>query len=280
MTNATAREALNVYGEAYIAGFLFSNQIIRSKATTEDLNAMVLDGLNGTLQFNNHTKRWTENGTEETRKQYIRLDSSNDARVEARNITDGDVAYLSSQGVFANRAGIDTLPASTGISMKAAIAGLGFGKMDKDRWSNYGIVGVFGTASNNSSNPAPAYGGWFDSLKANGLILSTTVVQGNTTTTRLNKNNSLVVSLSQNQQHVYLPSNAYRGTVVWLKQWSTGYIRIYAPLGQKLFDDNSENDYIDVGEGWTAMCIFIDDITFSSDPDNSFGVWLLSKFKF
>lgn len=278
LSNATIRKALNVYGEAFIAGFLFSNQVIKSKATTGDLNAMVLDGLNGSLQFNNHTKRWTESGGEEIKKQYIRMDSSNDAKVEARNVTDNEVAYLSSQGVFANRAGIDTLPASTGISMKAAVAALGNGKMDKNMWgSNYGIVGVFGTASNSSNNPAPAYGGYFNVLRANGLVLSTKTVQGNTTTTRLTKTDSLFISLSANQQHVYLPTNAYRGTVVWLKQWATGYIRVYAPYGQKLYDDDSENEYIDIGEGWTAMCMFLDDITIN---DSRYDVWLLNKFKF
>jgi len=280
MTNATVREALNVYGEAFIAGFLFSNQVIKSKATTGDLNAMVLDGLNGSLQFNNHTRRWTENGGEETKKQYIRLDSSNDARVEARNVTDGDVAYLSSQGVFANRAGIDTLPASSGISMKAAIAGLGYGRMDNDIWGgNYGIVGVFGTASNSSSNPAPAYGGLFNQLKANGLILNMIDLSGaEGTTTRLNRGITYVLGNSTGVQHVYLPTDAYKGTVIWFKQWWTGYMRIYAPLGQRLFDDSSQNDYIDVGEGWTAMCTYIGEWGVQNEPLR--GTWMLSKFKF
>ncbi|MEN9919690.1 MAG: hypothetical protein RL662_2126 [Bacteroidota bacterium] len=280
MKNATIREALNVYGEAFIAGFLFSNQVIKSKATTGNLNAMVLDGLNGSLQFNNHTRRWTENGGEETKEQYIRLDSSNDTRVEARNITDGDVAYLSSQGVFANRAGIDTLPASSGMSMKAAIAGLGFGKMDKDRWgSNYGIVGVFGTASNKSANPAPAYGGWFDQLKVNGMILNMIDLTGDVeNTTRLTRGVSYVLGNSTKAQHVYLPTNAYKGTVIWFKQWWTGYMRIYAPLGQRLFDDSSQNDYLDVGEGWTAMCTYIGE--WGAVNEEKKGTWMFSRFKF
>ncbi|WP_145996403.1 hypothetical protein [Dysgonomonas massiliensis] len=281
LSNATIRKALNVYGEAFIAGFLFSNQVIKSKATTGDLNAMVLDGLNGSLQFNNQTKRWTEDGDEETKDQYIRLDSGNDAKVEAYNITDGDYASLSSQGVFANRAGIDTLSASTGISMKAAVAALGYGKMDKNMWSsNYGIVGVFGTASNSSNNPAPAYGGYFDQLRINGQSLSMISLSGNGgETTRLTRNTSFVLGNSKGVQHVYLPTNAYRGTVIWFKQWWTGYMRIYAPLGQRLFDDSTENEYIDVGEGWTAMCVYIGEWTPVGSVD-SYGTWMLSKFKF
>lgn len=281
LSNATIRKALNVYGEAFIAGFLFSNQIIKSKATTGDLNAMVLDGLNGSLQFNNHTRRWAENGGEEIKKQYIKIDSSNDARVEARNETDGDVAYLSSQGVFANRAGINALPASAGVDMKAAIAGLGYGRMDKGWWTgDWGLVGVYGTASNRSNNPAPAYGGWFDQLRMNGHSLSMISLSGNGgEITRLTRNTSFILGNSKGVQHVYLPTNAYRGTVIWFKQWWTGYMRIYAPLGQRLFDDSSENEYIDVGEGWTAMCVYIGEWTPAGSVD-SYGTWMLSKFKF
>ncbi|MFR9166372.1 MAG: hypothetical protein ACLVKO_09235 [Dysgonomonas sp.] len=105
-------------------------------------------------------------------------------------------------------------------------------------------------------------------------------IDSNTQNNNLYRTTSLVISLSSNQQNVYLPSDAYRGTVIWLKQWSQGYIRIYPPNGQKLYDDSTENSYIDVGEGYMAMCIFIDNISFSSDPDNRYGVWLLSKFKF
>lgn len=224
LSNATIRKALNVYGEAFIAGFLFSNQVIKSKATTGDLNAMVLDGLNGSLQFNNHTKRWTEGGSEETKKQYIRMDSSNDAKVEAYNITDGDYASLSSQGIFANRAGIDTLPASTGISMKAAVAALGNGKMDKNMWgSNYGIVGVFGTASNSSNNPAPAYGGYFNVLRANGLYLSVRQIDS---TTYLTKTDCYISAYNQSAITVYLPLNPYVGQIIYLRQMNPDVITI------------------------------------------------------
>lgn len=278
-TNIYVRQALKVIGEALIAGFYFSDQIIKSKAQNGTDEAMVLDGLNGTLQFNNYVDRWSENGEMETKKQYIRIDSGDDAKVEARNVTDNDVAYISSQGVFANRAGINALPASAGVDLKAAVAGLGFGKMDKTLWdTDWGIVGVYGTASNSSLNPAPAYGGWFDHLKVNGMILNTTIVKGDTTDTTLSKRTSLVVSLSSNQQNVYLPADAYQGTAIWLKQWSSGFMRVYPPEGKKLFDDSSENSYIDIGEGYSAMCVFIDSIVFGTDP-TVYGVWLISKFR-
>lgn len=246
MTNATVREALNVYGEAFIAGFLFSNQVIKSKATTGDLNAMVLDGLNGSLQFNNHTKRWTENGSEETKKQYIRLDSSNDARVEARNETDGDVAYLSSQGVFANRAGIDTLSATSGVSMKAAIAGLGFGKMDKDQWGvNYGIVGVFGTAANNSDNPAPAYGGWFNVLQANGLCLNTRRIVSDIELTR---RDVYISCYNESNINVRVPSAPYQGQIIYIRRMRKEQVTIWSP-SEIIHTGTEIRTWVNVGEG-------------------------------
>lgn len=278
-TNIYVREALKVIGEALIAGFYFSDQVIKSKAKTGTDDAMILDGLNGTLQFNNYVDRWSESGGMETKKQYIRIDSGEDARVEARNATDGDVAYLSSQGIFANRAGINALPASSGVDMKAAIAGLGFGKMDKSLWgSEWGIVGVYGTARNNSENPAPAYGGWFDDLKVNGMVANhINLFDSSSDTTNLTKRITLVTCGSSNQKDVYLPIDAYPGTVIWLKQWGRGFMRVYPPEGQKLFDDSSENSYIDIGEGWTAMCMFIGDIRIEGVD---YPVWLMSKFRF
>ncbi|GAB6010139.1 hypothetical protein [Dysgonomonas reticulitermitis] len=162
--------------------------------------------------------------------------------------------------------------------MKAAIAGLGRGKMDKDMWgSEWGIVGVYGTASNSSANPASAYGGWFDNLKVNGLVLNTTTIGNTSSDTILNSRTSMVVSFASSQKNVYLPAKADRGTTIFLKQLNPGSIRIYPNTGQRLYDDSTPNDYIDVGEGWTAMCVFMDGL---SDSTANYDVWLISKFKF
>ena len=182
--------------------------------------------------------------------------------------------------MFANRAGIDTIPSSTGASLKAAIAGLGFGKMDKSRWdSEWGVVGVYGTARNNSSNPAPAYGGWFDNLKVNGLVLNTKTIDNTSSDTTLSSRTSMVVSFASSQKNVYLPAKADRGTTIFLKQLNPGSIRIYPNNGQRLYDDSTPNDYIDVGEGWTAMCVFMDGLSNTSGTEK-YDAWLISKFKF
>jgi hypothetical protein len=150
--------------------------------------------------------------------------------------------------------------------------------MDKTMWNDeWGSVGVYGTASNTSANPAPAYGGWFDMLKANGLVLNTIIIEGNTKVTNLTKTASLVVSLSANLQNAYLPNNGYQGTVLWLKQWGSGVMRLYPPAGQTLYDDSTENSYIELTSGYTAMCVFVDEITINGVINNK--IWLLSKFR-
>ncbi|NDV95368.1 hypothetical protein D0T84_10625 [Dysgonomonas sp. 521] len=279
VTNATVRKALNVDGVADIAGFQFSNQNIKSEAKTEGIDAMLLDGKNGILQFNNHTKKWTENNEEVIERQYICINSTNDAKIEARNETNNEVAYLSSQGVFANRAGVDTLPASTGVSMKAAIAGLGRGKMDKGYWDeNQGIVGVYGTASNSSLNPAPAYGGWFDLLRINGLILNSLVLSDtDAETTILNRNMSMVISIANANKKVYLPSNVYKGTTLYLKTIGTGGITIYPNEGQRLFDHHNAESSIFLEEGHMATAIFIGKMKIGSES-MFYNTWILCEY--
>ncbi|MFT4221993.1 hypothetical protein [Dysgonomonas sp.] len=285
-SNIYIRQALKVIGEALIAGFYFSDEIIKSTAKVGNNPAMMLDGKKGLIELlsnSSGTGEWEEGGSEtgggSTNKKTSITISSNDGTVTTRN--DDGVSMVGANGVFANHAGQGALPASSGIQAYGAVVGLGFGNLAKEQFFNQNfIAGVIGRASNSNPNPAPAYGGWFQDLMINGTVLNTKVIEGNTQTNNLYRTTSLVISLSSNQQDVYLPSDAYRGTVIWLKQWSQGYIRVYPPNGQRLYDDSTENSYIDVGEGYTAMCIFIDNISFSSDPNNKYGVWLLSKFKF
>lgn len=63
--------------------------------------------------------------------------------------------------------------ASTGMTQRASICGLGYGNLNKNAWqfdddTNL-IAGVYGYSSN--SGTAPDFGGYFFNLKAKGLIL-------------------------------------------------------------------------------------------------------------
>jgi hypothetical protein len=189
-----------------------------------------------------------------------------------------NTSIVSTNGIFANKAGQTAYPTSSGLSIYGAIVGLGYGNMAKSLYSDDFIAGVIGVARNSNSNPAPAYGGHFDILKANGLVLGMRTISSTATTnTSLYKTDSLVISSSNVLQNVYLPTDAYKGTVIFLKQWSDATMRIYPGTGQRLYDDNSVNSYIDLTSGWTAMCIYIGEWSVSGV---SYPVWLLSKFRF
>jgi hypothetical protein len=122
------------------------------------------------LIFASNVSKYTETGGDETIKQTIKIDSKT-GQIESR--AGSDVSYLNSQGVFSNKAGMQALSATTGIEIKSAIVGLGYGNLQKNAYSSLGaICGVFGIAQNSNANPAPAFGGYFFNLMAAGLNLS------------------------------------------------------------------------------------------------------------
>lgn len=185
-------------------------------------------------------------------------------------------AIVSTEGVYANYAGQNVYAGSTGINQRAAIVGIGQANISQSILNDVFVAGVYGRASNLST--APAYGGYFDMLRANGFVMSMINISESTDQgTYLNRETSFVLGNSEVMQTVYLPDDAYPGTLIWLKQWYTGYMRIRPCGTQRLFDDSSQNDYIDVGEGWTAMCVFIGDW---GKGATSYGTWMISKFRF
>ena len=190
-------------------------------------------------------------------------------------ISSNSAAIVSNSGIFANTAGQGIYAPSLAIDARASIVGLGWGNIAKDSFNdNNFVAGVYGSASNSGS--APSFGGYFNMLRANGLTLNTIIISNTSSiNTNLSSSVSLVVSTSSSQRNIYLPSDAYQGTVIWFKQWYSGFMRIYPPSGYKLFDDNSENTYLDIGHGETAMCICLTDVTVSGSK-----IWLFGKFKF
>lgn len=199
--------------------------------------------------------------------------------IEARsNGSTSAVSYMSPSGIFANRAGTRCVAASSGLDQRAAICGLGYGNLNKTEW-NTGestlLAAVYGYASN--SGTAPAFGGYFFNLKANGLTLGIKKIFGkSTTTTYLTDAQTLVVGLSSVKQNVYLPASDKQGQTIILKQLWTGYMRVYPRSGYKLFDDSTENEYYDVGQG---QCLIAHFVKFSINGENV-SVWTLSRFKY
>lgn len=277
LARAYISKALYVVGKALIAGFYFTDQYIISRYDVngadlkDEVNPlsknpkMVLDGLNGYMQFNNHVRRWSATGVEEVKKQYIKLNADyNDAKLEARNETDGEVASLSSQGIYVNRAGTGALTASTGLSLKAAIVAQGNGNMDSSIWQDQlGIVGVYGTASNSSSNPAPAYGGWFDTLKVNGLLMNVRRIELDTTLTLRDMYISCYNTIGRIT--ITLPTNPYVGQTYYLRQMNPNGFNIVGKAndnngtpGYKIHTDGNIVTQTSnrAGQGDTTMLVF------------------------
>lgn len=199
--------------------------------------------------------------------------------IEARsNGSTSAVSYMSPSGIFANRAGTRCVAASSGLDQRAAICGLGYGNLNKTEWESGEstlLAAVYGYASN--SGTAPAFGGYFFNLKANGLTLGIKKIFGkSTTTTYLTDAQTLVVGLSSVKQNVYLPASDKQGQTIILKQLWTGYMRVYPRSGYKLFDDSTENEYYDVDQ---AQCLIAHFVKFSINGE-VVSVWTLSRFKY
>lgn len=157
------------------------------------------------------------------------------------------VSYLSPTGIFANFAGTNAMPASSGYTHQGAIVGLGFADVDKNEWSMGGedtiVAGIYGRAHNVGT--APAYGGFFYKLFAGGLTLGRLPITS-TSTVYLSSSTSLVIGYTSSEVLVYLPTDATEGTIIFFKQWWTGDMKVMARGGQVIYDDNTQNDYTKV----------------------------------
>lgn len=280
MSNATIKNALKVLGEALIAGFYFSNQIIKSYAQTEDDNtsypAMSLDGLQGKI----HLKSNNTGGDYSLDNIGSEIDI--DARsgdIEVRN--KNGVAYMSASGVFCNNAKTNALPLSTGYTHYGSIVGLGFGDIDNEwEWDKEStlIAGLYGRADN--SGTALAYGAYIWDLLAAGIILRQKYVGDSYTDSpyQIGSGVTQIVGLSNSGKtaQAILPSDGMEGKVIYVKQIGAGNIRVSPKSGQKIYDDNSENAYYECSCGQEMKFTFakyrIDSVTTE--------VWLVSRWKF
>lgn len=204
----------------------------------------------------------------------ITIDANN-GLIEARSKSNSRVAYMSPTGIFCNNAETQAVSAVLGYTHKASIVGLGFGTVNKSDWNNENfLAGVYGRASN--SGTAPAYGGFFQNLMAAGLFLHRKAVEESSSSVYLSETDSLVIGYSRKQQIVYLPSDGVIGRTIFFKQWWTGYMRVYPRSGNVLYDDSSQNDYYDIGEGQGAIFHF----TIGYIDGVKKSAWLVSRYKF
>ncbi len=194
----------------------------------------LLDGVNGGVEFNANVMRYTATGANDTILQTISINSTN-GKVEARN-SDYQTSYISSQGIFSNRAGIQALPITSGVELKAAVVALGFGNLQKSAYSSAGaICGLFADSDNNSSNPAPSWGAYVRKLLAHGLYLNVRAVNKSTF---LNAYDSYVGCYNTSAINIYLPSNPQLGQMIVFGCMNDNVPRIYGN-GKSIFVTSS-----------------------------------------
>ncbi len=264
-TNLLLAEGANI-GDWFMSG----GKIV---STLLDDNKIILDASMARILIES-----SRSGGDYSESQYqgskITIDANN-GLIEARSKSNSRVAYMSPTGIFCNNAETQAVSAILGYTHKASIVGLGFGTMNKSDWNNENfLAGVYGRASN--SGTAPAYGGFFQNLMAAGLFLHRKAIEESSSSVYLSETDSLVIGYSRNQQIVYLPSDGVIGRTIFFKQWWTGYMRVYPRSGNVLYDDHTQNDYYDIGEGQGAIFHF----TVGYVDGVKKSAWLVSRYKF
>lgn len=264
-TNLLLAEGANI-GDWFMSG----GKIV---STLLDGNKIILDASMARILIES-----SRSGGDYSESQYqgskITIDANN-GLIEARSKSNSRVAYMSPTGIFCNNAETQAVSAILGYTHKASIVGLGFGTVNKSDWNNENfLAGVYGRASN--SGTAPAYGGFFQNLMAAGLFLHRKAVEERSSSVYLSETDSLVIGYSRNQQIVYLPSDGVIGRTIFFKQWWTGYMRVYPRSGNVLYDDSSQNDFYDIGEGQGAIFHFT--VGYVNGVKKS--AWLVSRYKF
>lgn len=264
-TNLLLAEGANI-GDWFMSG----GKIV---STLLDGNKIILDASMARILIES-----SRSGGDYSESQYqgskITIDANN-GLIEARSKSNSRVAYMSPTGIFCNNAETQAVSAILGYTHKASIVGLGFGTVNKSDWNNENfLAGVYGRASN--SGTAPAYGGFFQNLMAAGLFLYRKAIEESSSSVYLSETDSLVIGYSRNQQIVYLPSDGVIGRTIFFKQWWTGYMRVYPRSGNVLYDDHTQNDYYDIGEGQGAIFHF----TVGYVDGVKKSAWLVSRYKF
>ncbi|MFS0489886.1 hypothetical protein [Leadbetterella byssophila] len=250
------------------------NNKIELKEIGDSDKRIIIDADNSKIEIKSKIEKYTEVSGTEPIIQTLKIDAST-GEFEART-SDNDVSRITSQGMFANRAGQDALSGTTGVQLKGAVVGLGYGKMIKEAWtSGWAIAGVVGIA-NNSATPgvgqtkAPAYGGWFKDLFAYGLIgqikeigAADTIAEGD-----------VVITLTGSSAYnVTLPVVTHEGHIKLIKNIGTGTKTLLPGSGQKMFDDSTENANYSIQDG--SLIIALSKRLLVSGT--SYMCWLISK---
>lgn len=277
-TNLLLAEGANI-GDWFLSG----GKIVSTLSTTSS-GKITLDAKGGLIQVESATSGG-DHSLYTTMGAKITLDANRGViQATAKNAPSYSTgtAYMSPSGIFANMAGTDSISASTGCTHRSAIVGLGFADVPKSAYSLDAdetlVAGVYGRAENNGN--APAYGGYFWDLKACGLILNTRFIGDSSSYSErcLSKSVSFVIGLCNRNvvKDVYLPNDTKNGRIIKFKQMGAGAMRVRPMSGQHIYDDTTENDYYDCGEGQCLEFVFGILVKGSTTTN----VWTVSKYKY
>lgn len=236
---------------ANIADWILKDGKLTSQQTVQNnLPKAQMNGNNGGIIFRNNQKIYTEYNNEETVINSIEI-SSDVGKVEVQN-SKGHLSLLNSQGIYTNRAGIN-VKILGGFLIKVGIAAEASGYMNKESWGGkWGLVGVYGKADNNSGNPTPTWGGYFEKLHCNGFHQNLTRVAQNDDYTITNFDNVIFCRknpiMGGNSAIVRLPVNPQRGHTLEIYSHDikvTVSGNILHPLGNTTFInlDPTKNNY-------------------------------------
>lgn len=278
-TNLLLAEGANI-GDWFLSG----GKIVSTLSTTSS-GKITLDAKGGLIQVES-AMSGGDHSLYTTMGAKITLDANKGViKAIAKNApsyTSG-TAYMSPSGIFANMAGTSSISASTGMEHRSAIVGLGLANVSKSVYGQLDddekiVAGVYGMADNQGT--APAYGGYFWDLKACGLILNTKLISDSSSYSDrcLSKSVSFVIGLCNKGvvKDVYLPNDTKNGRIIKFKQMGAGAMRVRPMSGQHIYDDTTENDYYDCGEGQCLEFVFGIWVKGSTTTN----VWTVSKYKY
>ena len=194
-------------------------------STLEGQNRIVLDAQRNNITL--HTERGSNRSSD------ISLDADLgeiSVKIHDENNRNFNSARISGDGFFANNAGVQCFPPSSGVQVYAAMCGYGTGELNDNfigltDFDDAAIVGVFGRATNNGN--APAYGGMFYQLKANGLILGVKKILYDKEY-ELDRTTPRVFGIASSST-VCLPKDAYEGQVFIITQLGSGTMLVKPP---------------------------------------------------
>lgn len=270
---------------ANLAGFIFyDNKLISQDgyisttlAASSDPSAanfvpkIKIDAINKEITIASVASVYTPSGGITNVLQTVSMDSDTGELIAKSG---ADQSRVTSHGIVSSGAGMMAVDPAVGRYIVSGIIGKSQGNLAKDLTGIRAVCGVYGGASNSNADPAPTYGGYFDKVRANGITFGSVVINSDTTlTTNLSEYDSMVISTSNALQNIYLPTDVYIGTVIYVRQWQIGTARVFPPSGAKLYDDSSENSYRDIANGQMVMFTFIG--VYGVDP-NYYPTWLMN----